>query len=35
MLGVDVNVTSTHYLDDIYLTQRWSAVGGLSLEVAL
>lgn len=35
VLGVDVNVTSTHYLDDIYLTQRWSVVSGLTLEVAL
>jgi hypothetical protein len=35
VLGLDVNVTSTHYLDDIYLTQRWSIVSSLSLEVAL
>jgi hypothetical protein len=35
LLGFDVNVTSTQYLDDLYLTQRWSGVGSLSLEVAL
>jgi len=35
MLGVDVTFTSTQYLDDIYLTQRFSAVGSLSLEAAL
>lgn len=35
MLGFDVNVTSTHYLDDLYLTQRWSGVGSVSLEGAL
>ncbi|HEX4514459.1 MAG TPA: DUF3570 domain-containing protein [Polyangiaceae bacterium] len=35
VLGVDANVTSTQYLDDIYLTQRLSFVGSLSLEAAL
>jgi hypothetical protein len=35
VLGVDVNVTSTQYLDDIYLTNRFSFVGSLSLEAAL
>jgi hypothetical protein len=35
LLGVDVNFTSTQYLDDIYLTQRFSAVGAISLEAAL
>ena len=35
VLGIDVNVTSTQYLDDIYLTNRVSFVGSLSLEAAL
>ncbi len=35
MLGVDFNLTSTQYLDDIYLTQRLSMVGSISLEAAL
>jgi hypothetical protein len=35
VLGLDANVTSTQYLDDIYLTQRLSFVGSLSLEAAL
>jgi hypothetical protein len=35
VLGFDFNLTSTQYLDDIYLTQRWSGVGSLSLEAAL
>ncbi len=34
VLGVDFNLTSTQYLDDIYLTQRLSAVGSVSLEAA-
>jgi hypothetical protein len=35
MLGLDVNVTETHYLDDIYITDRVSAVSSLSLEADL
>ncbi len=35
VLGFDLNITSTQYLDDIYLTQRWSGVGSVSLEGAL
>jgi hypothetical protein len=35
ILGVDANVTSTQYLDDIYLTSRLSAIAALSLEVEL
>lgn len=35
ILGFDFNLTSTQYLDDIYLTQRLSTVGALSLEAAL
>jgi hypothetical protein len=35
VLGIDANVTSTQYLDDIYLTNRVSFVGSLSLEAAL
>jgi len=35
VLGIDANVTSTQYLDDIYLTNRFSFVGSLSLEAAL
>ena len=35
VLGFDANVTSTQYLDDIYLTNRFSFVGSLSLEAAL
>src|SRR5262249_26010830 len=35
VLGLDLNVTETRYLDDIYLTDRLSAVGALSLEVEL
>lgn len=32
VLGFDANLTSTHYLDDLYVTSRVSAVGGVSLE---
>ena len=32
VLGWDVNVTETHYLDDIYITDRVSTVTGFSLE---
>jgi hypothetical protein len=35
IFGVDANATSTQYLDDIYLTNRFSFVGSLSLEAAL
>jgi len=35
VLGIDANVTSTQYLDDIYLTNRFSFVGSVSLEAAL
>jgi hypothetical protein len=35
MLGWDVNVTETRYLDDIYITDRVSTVTGLSLEADL
>ena len=35
VLGWDVNVTETHYLDDIYITDRLSTVTGLSLEANL
>jgi hypothetical protein len=35
VLGADVNVTETHYLDDIYITDRVSTVTGLSLEAEL
>jgi hypothetical protein len=35
VLGWDVNVTETHYLDDIYITDRISTVTGLSLEAEL
>jgi hypothetical protein len=34
-LGLDVNVTETRYLDDLYLTQRWSAYTALYLEAQL
>ena len=32
VFGVDLNLTETRYLDDIYITSRLSAVGVLSLE---
>jgi hypothetical protein len=35
VLGFDANIASTHYLDDLYVTSRISAVGGLSLEAQL
>lgn len=35
VLGWDVNVTETHYLDDIYIKDRVSAVSGISLEAEL
>jgi hypothetical protein len=34
-LGLDVNVIYTRYLDDLYLTERLSSVGALSLEAEL
>jgi hypothetical protein len=34
ILGLDVNVTQTSYLDDIYLTQRTSEVAALILEMS-
>jgi hypothetical protein len=33
VVGFDLNVTSTRYLDDLYVTQRVSSIGALSLEV--
>ena len=35
VLGWDVNVTETHYWDDIYITDRVSTVTGISLEAEL
>ena len=35
VIGFDANLASTHYLDDIYVTSRTSAVGGISLEAQL
>jgi hypothetical protein len=35
LLGFHLNATSTQYLDDLYVTQRVSALGGASLEVGL
>ena len=35
VLGWDLNVTETHYLNDIYITDRLSAVTGLSVEAEL
>jgi hypothetical protein len=32
VLGLDLNVTETRYLDDIYITHRLSTVGALSVE---
>jgi hypothetical protein len=35
VLGFDVNATSTQYLDDLYVTQRISALGAMTLEADL
>jgi hypothetical protein len=35
VLGFDVNATSTQYLDDLYVTQRTSVLGGMTLETDL
>jgi uncharacterized protein DUF3570 len=35
VLGFDVNATSTQYLDDLYITQRTSVLGGVSLGAEL
>ena len=35
VLGVDLGLTSTHYLDDIYVTHRLSSIGALMMEVDL
>jgi hypothetical protein len=35
VLGFDANLTATKYLDDLYVTSRISAVGGVSLETQL
>lgn len=35
VLAFDVNATSTQYLDDLYVTERISALGGVSLEADL
>lgn len=35
VLGCDVNVTTTRYLDDLYLTHRTSVLSGVSLERGL
>jgi hypothetical protein len=35
LLGFHLNATSTQYLDDLYVTQRISALGGVSLEAGL
>jgi hypothetical protein len=35
VLGFDLNATTTQYLDDLYVTQRISAVGGVTLETQL
>jgi hypothetical protein len=35
VLGFDVNATWTQYLDDLYLTRRISALGGVTLETDL
>ncbi|MEO7332076.1 MAG: DUF3570 domain-containing protein [Minicystis sp.] len=34
-LGADLNGTWTRYLDDLYVTQRFSLIGGLSVEAEL
>jgi hypothetical protein len=35
ILGLDAGVTSTQYLDDLYITHRLSGIGALSLEAEL
>lgn len=35
VFGVELGVTSTHYLDDLYIKQRLSTIGALSLEADL
>ncbi len=35
LLGFHLNAISTQYLDDLYVTQRVSALGGMSLEAGL
>src|ERR1019366_1523927 len=35
VLGFDLNVTSTQYLDDLYVTARTSVLGGVTLETDL
>jgi hypothetical protein len=35
VLEFDVNATSTQYLDDLYVTQRTSVLGGMTLETDL
>jgi hypothetical protein len=35
LIGVDLNGMWTRYLDDLYITQRFSCIGGVSLEAAL
>lgn len=35
VIGIDLNGMWTQYFDDLYITQRWSFVGGVSLEAAL
>ena len=35
VVGVDLNATWTQYFDDLYITQRLSLVGGVSLEATL
>jgi hypothetical protein len=35
VLAFDLNATSTQYLDDLYVTERISALGGVSLEADL
>jgi hypothetical protein len=32
VLGFDLNATSTQYLDDLYVTERTSVLGGMTLE---
>jgi hypothetical protein len=34
-LGLDINITQTSYLDDLYLTHRLSAYSALYLEAQL
>jgi hypothetical protein len=35
VLGLDIDVMYTRYLDDLYTTERLSTVGALSLEAEL